>query len=302
LCSRRYPDVAFAATHNAMATATDPGWFIPEQGLSITGQLDAGVRALLIDVWPGFPTTQGRVATSRSAYAHAKAELVTELGPETVAAGLRVVDAVTTPTPAGPEALYLCHALCELGATAFEPAMESVKTWMDTHPDEVLTLIVQDHVPASEIGAGLTASGLAAYAATPPNPGAPWSTLREMITGGRRLYVLLENGNGGAAYPWLANAYRRLVQETPYTARTIADLSTCKPNRGTADAPLLLLNHWLSGFASLVTNAQQANTAAVLGARAELCRRQRQLPNYVAVNYADIGDVAAIVRQLNGVG
>jgi hypothetical protein len=127
LCDRRYPAVAFAASHNAMATASDRAWFIPEQGLSIIGQLDDGVRALLIDVWPGFPTTQGRVATARSAYAAAKAQLESELGPETVAAGLRIANAVTNPTPAGPEDLYMCHALCELGATQFLPAMADVR-------------------------------------------------------------------------------------------------------------------------------------------------------------------------------
>jgi hypothetical protein len=40
----------------------------------------------------------------------------------------------------------------------------------------------------------------------------------------------------------------------------------------------------------------------VLGHRAQLCRTGRQLPNYIAVNYADIGDLQTAVRQLNGVG
>jgi hypothetical protein len=301
LCDRRCPDVAYAASHNSMATATDPTWFIPEQGHSITGQLDDGVRALLIDVWPGYPTTQNRVATARSAYAEAKAQLERELGPEVVAAGLRVVDAVSDPTPAGPETLYLCHGLCEIGATAFQPEMASVRAWLDTHPDEILTVVIEDYVDAGRIGAALEASGLASYAAAPPDAGAPWPTLREMITSGKRLYVLLENGTRTDRYPWLANAYQRLLQETPYTAPTPADLATCKPNRGRADAPLLLMNHWLTGFDQLVSNARRANAAAVLGTRAELCRTERRLPTFVAVNYTDLGDLRAVVRKLNGV-
>jgi len=302
LCDRRYPDVAYAASHNAMSMATDPSWFIPEQGRSVVDQLDHGVRAMLLDVWPGFPTTQGRVATARSAYADGRAQLERELGSEVVAAGLRVVDAVSDPTPAGPKALYLCHGLCELGATPFQPEMAAVKTWLDTHPDEVLTVIVEDHAPAAEIGAALVASGLADYAAAPPPADGMWPTLRQMITSGKRLYVLLEQGQGGADHPWLANAYQRLVQETPYTAPTLADLRTCTPNRGPRDAPLLLVNHWLSGFAQLVSSARQANAASVLGPRLQLCRTQRQLPNIVAVNYADIGDLETVVRVLNGVG
>jgi hypothetical protein len=39
----------------------------------------------------------------------------------------------------------------------------------------------------------------------------------------------------------------------------------------------------------------------VLGARAELCRTERRLPTFVAVNYTDLGDLRAVVRKLNGV-
>jgi hypothetical protein len=46
LCARSYTDVAFPATHNAMAAADAPGWLIPEQPTGLVGQLDAGIRAL----------------------------------------------------------------------------------------------------------------------------------------------------------------------------------------------------------------------------------------------------------------
>lgn len=170
LCDRRFNDVALAGTHNAMATASDRSWFIPEQGPSIPGQLDDGVRALLIDVWPGFPTVDGRVATARSAWADAKAELERDVGVETVAAGLRLLEAVQEATPAGPEGLYLCHGLCELGSADVEGSMALVKAWLDAHPDEVITIGIEDHVAAADIGAALDASGLDAYAATPPAP------------------------------------------------------------------------------------------------------------------------------------
>ncbi len=59
LCDRRFNDVSFAATHNSMAVAGQPGWFLGEQGRSIIGQLDDGVRALTIDVWPGQARVRG---------------------------------------------------------------------------------------------------------------------------------------------------------------------------------------------------------------------------------------------------
>ena len=62
------------------------------------------------------------------------------------------------------------------------------------------------------------------------------------------------------------------------------------------------MNHWLFGFRSLVTDARQVNTLAVLGGRVQKCRAERQLPNFVSVNYADIGDLLQVVKDLNGVG
>ena len=92
-----------------------------------------------------------------------------------------------------------------------------------------------------------------------------------------------------------------ITQETPYTFPTVESFS-CAPNRGPADAPLFLLNHWLAGFTALVTSAQQVNTLDVLGSRAEQCRQERgQIPNFVAVNFLDIGDTIAVVDRLNGV-
>lgn len=301
LCERRFDEVAYISTHNSMATASDPRWYIPEQTPSIEGQLDDGARSLLVDVWPGYPTTDGRVATARSAYAEAKATLEAELGVETVAAGLRVIDAVSTSTPDGPEALYMCHGLCELGARQLQSSMAAVKTWLDTHPDEVLSIVIEDHAPAAQIGQTIVDSGLSVYATAPPAAGTRWPTLREMITSGKRLYIMLEEGEGGAEFPWLANAFDALVQDTPYTYDSVASLQTCAANRGPSDAPLFLLNHWLSGFGQLVTNARLANAADVLGVRAQACATERQLPNFVAVNYADIGDVRAVVDRLNGV-
>jgi hypothetical protein len=91
------------------------------------------------------------------------------------------------------------------------------------------------------------------------------------------------------------------VQETPYDFPTVESFS-CAPNRGTPDAPLLQINHWLNGFTSLVSDAELVNAADVLGPRVEECRRERGMqPNLIAVNYADIGDLLAVVDELNGV-
>ena len=103
-----------------------------------------------------------------------------------------------------------------------------------------------------------------------------------MIRSGRRLVVMVEEGDGGDQAPWLVNGFEH-TQDTPYTFPTVESFS-CDSNRGPDDAPLLLLNHWLSGFSSLVSDAQLVNARDVLlpassnvrtsGADPQFCRRQ----------------------------
>ena len=133
LCDRPYNDVAFVATHNAMSAADEPGWFIPEQPTGLVGQLDDGVRVLLIDTWYGqTTTTPGLIATAPGSHGAALAQADQLFGPPVVTSVLRLRDAVT-PTPVGPVEPYLCHGLCEIGATRWEPQMAEVKAWLDAH-------------------------------------------------------------------------------------------------------------------------------------------------------------------------
>jgi hypothetical protein len=298
LCDRPFDEVAYAASHNAMSVAREPGWFLAEQIDPIAVQLDQGVRALLVDVWSGVPAGDV-VRTARSSYAEALEIAEEELGPEIVAAALRVAESIAGEA-VGTEARFLCHGLCETGSTPFLEALAELRAWMAGHPDEVVTLFVEDHVDADLIAADIVAAGLLPFVHEPV-VGAPWPTLGEMVRSGRRLVVMLEEGNGGAEAPWLVNGFE-ITQETPYTFPTVESFS-CDPNRGPSDAPLFQLNHWLAGFTSLVTDAELVNERDVLLARAEQCAAERgQLPNLIAVNYVAIGDVFEVVDELNDVG
>ena len=295
LCDRGYDEVSYLTTHNAMSVADAPGWYLAEQPHSITSQLDGGARGLMLDVWEARPAGDyvSSLAVDR---AEGRQQLEDAFGPEVVASALRVVEAIIGP-PTGPPALYLCHGLCEIGATELAPTLDALRVWLDTNPDEVVSVIVENHVPAADVGAAIVAAGLEPYLATPTDT---WPTLRSMITSGRRLVVMTEKGSGGSDYPWLAHAFD-LTQDTPYTFPSADDFS-CEPNRGTSDSPLFLVNHWLSGFGNLVSAAEQVNVDQVLGARVEQCREERGMqPTFVGVNYYSIGDVATVVAELNGV-
>ena len=297
LCHRPFNDVAYVASHNAMSAATEPGWFLAEQADSIPVQLDQGVRALLVDVWSGIPAGTV-VRTAPGSYEEARAIVEEELGPEVVVAAQRLADSAAGQTT-GAEARFLCHGLCETGSTPFLEMLEQLRGWLIANPDEVVTLFIEDHVDAGLIAADVETAGLLDFVYD-PSSGDPWPTLGEMIRSGQRLVVILEEGKGGDPSPWLVNGFE-YTQDTPYTFPTVESFS-CDPNRGPDDAPLLLLNHWLSGFTSLVTDAELVNTRDVLLPRAEQCLDERgSIPTFVAVNYVAIGDVYDVVDELNGV-
>ncbi len=298
LCGRRYDDVAFPATHNAMSAADATGWFIPEQPTGLLGQLDAGIRVLLIDTWYGQRTDRpGLVATAPDSRPAALAAAERDFGPEAVQSALRIRDAVTL-RRTGPPTPYLCHGLCEIGATELQPELAAVRAWLDAHPREVVTFIVEDEVTPADTAAVFDRAGLTPLVHTQP-PGQPWPTLGQMIDSGRRVVVMMERHGGGSAYPWLLPAFR-YVQDTPFTNPTVADLR-CDRERGTGDSPLLLVNYWLANFSSLVSDARTINALGVLGPFLARCEKERgMLPNFVAVNFFNEGDLFRAVDQLNG--
>jgi hypothetical protein len=162
-----------------------------------------------------------------------------------------------------------------------------------------VTLFIQDEVTPADTAAAFEQAGLLDVVHE-QTQGEPWPTLGEMVRTGKRLVVLMENEGGGSAYPWLLQGFD-WVQDTPYTNPTL-DSFSCARLRGRPDSPLFLLNHWLDGVTSIVTDAQQANARDVLLPQVERCRKERgHIPNYVAVNWYSAGDLFGVVDTLNGV-
>ncbi|WP_395692290.1 hypothetical protein [Nocardioides sp.] len=301
LCSRRYDEVVFPATHNSMSAADIKGWFFPEQPDGIVAQLDHGIRVLLVDSWYGQRTDRpGVVATAEESRAKAIAEARDTYGAATVDSALRLQQAFGL-APRGRVQPYLCHAMCELGSTPWLDSLRDTRTWLEQHPTEVVTLFVQDEVSPADTADLIEKAGLLPYVYTPSGDPAtaPWPTLGQMIDSGKRLVVLMEKRGGGEEWPWLLQGFR-WVQDTPYLFRSPAEFS-CDRNRGPADAPLFLVNHWISDKRATVSNAAKVNARGVLLRRVEQCERERDRPaNFVAVDYYDQGDLMSVVDTLNG--
>ena len=101
LCDRPLDQVVLAGAHNAMSAADYPGWMFPNQEAGMAEQMRHGIRALLFDVHNGIPVA-GRVKTVLEDEPGSRAKFETALGPEGVAAAMRIRDRLVGP-PEGPK-------------------------------------------------------------------------------------------------------------------------------------------------------------------------------------------------------
>ena len=249
LCDRRFDQVAYPTTHNAMSSA-DAGWVAPNQQHGITRQLEDGIRGLMLDMY----RDQGE--------------------------------------------LKLCHGSCLLGEQLLAEGLGEVTRFLRGHPGEVVTLIVEPGggFADADIAAAFAAAGLERFAHSQAL-GAPWPTLREMISSGRRVVVFTQSRDGSV--PWYLDQWA-FTWETPYSFQRASDF-TCARDRGDMANSIYTVNHFLGRPLPDRALAEEVNHNPLLIDRLEQCRRESgRLPNFVAVDHYDIGDLAAAVRTLNG--
>jgi hypothetical protein len=284
LCGHRYDEVVHAATHNSMSSP-DVVMVWPEHDGDIRSQLDAGVRALLIDTHHWTPLVSDEQLTAAEPFLPPPVaeEVFARLGP------LREER----------DGTFLCHNQCSLGAIALVDALGTVREFLDENPDEVVTLIIQDAITPAETADAFSDAGLDGYLHE-HELGTPWTTLGELIDRGERLVVFAETE--GPPPGWYHQAFEHM-QDTPYDFPQPEGFN-CARNRGDPDASLFLLNHWVSRPDSAPDRATavDVNRHDVIVDRARTCERERGgMVNYVAVDFYSLGDLTGAVDTLNGV-
>jgi hypothetical protein len=306
LCDRPLNEVAFPAAHNAMSAAKLPGWYQPNQRNDIRGQLDDGIRAFLIDSHYGIKRSSGPVLTDleREGTSKVLEGINDELGPE-AAAAFQAIDARFAKRGGGGKpGSYFCHVVCELGSIEMVRTLDWFRDFLQSHPDELVILFIEDKVSPTDTAAAFEKSGILHYAYIhKPDQGFP--TLRELIEADKRLFVMAEVDAGAGAIPWYHQGFD-LAMETPYTFGSPEDLespASCVMNRGGTGKPLFQLNHWVEKLPRSPKTAEQINDFDFVVKRARTCRRLRAdaLPNIVAVDYYDKGAVVEAAQAMNGI-
>lgn len=295
LCDRRLNDVVFPATHNSYAAAAEPGWLFANQRYPIARQLDDGIRAFLLDIHFGvLDKKAGRVRTDLRAEGTDRNKVAKVLSPEALRTADRLAGRIGAGKLNGKPSLYLCHTLCELGAEPLDQELKAIGSFLDRHPNQVLIVIVEDYVPPRTIEEAFDRAGLLPYVATLQRK-TPLPTLGDLIHSGKRLVVFAEDKGGTPA--WYMPAFS-FIQDTPYdvTRRNALD---CSLNRGRADNPMLLLNHWIARFPPRVSDQVKVG-GSFLHDRVARCSREKGIPGgIVAVDFYERTGVVTVAKALN---
>ncbi len=197
----------------------------------------------------------------------------------------------------------LCHGgnviACNVaGMKPLADGLAEITEFLDRRPNEVVTIIFESYITEADTEAAFVASDLLRYVHVQA-VGDAWPSLRDLIEADTRLIVFTDQSS--AARPWHHYVWQH-AWETHYSFQNPSQFS-CNRNRGSLSNPLFILNHFLTNFIGSPALANQVNHNPLFIDRALQCESESgRLPNFVTVDFHDIGDLFDVVDTLNGVG
>ena len=226
--------------------------------------------------------------------------------------------------------LSLCHTHCMLqDAGLLSSYLATVKEWLDSHPQEVVTVLIttHDHFPMSAFDHAFNVSGAKPYVYIPPLknlmkeslPHDAWPTLGELIGKGTRLITFMDYGAPNLVAPYILPQFF-YFWETPFDSTDPAALSRCDIDRPAHLSTKLvatnetrkynyIVNHYLDTEVGVVDIPNRRDTwrtnswagAGGIGQHVEACvERWGEGPAVVLVDYFEKGEVILAQNRMNG--
>jgi hypothetical protein len=296
LCDVRLNEAVFAGTHNSFSAADSPGWFIANQKRTIGRQLEDGIRLFLIDPHWGVSADDGKVRTDFASERRDRNKVAKAMPPDVLKSAERLAGRLGAGDATGERDVWLCHTVCELGATRMVDSLEEMRKFLDENRGEVLILFIEPYVPPAEIANVFQSSGLDRYVVTLARD-EPLPTLGQLVRRNRRVVVFTEKDADGTV-PWYLDGFS-FVQDTPLGATKVRQLR-CDRERGSADSPLAMINHWADVFPPRREANMPFQRRQVIVDRAHRCARRLGVTvNLIPVDHYDLGDLIPAVDELN---
>ncbi|KAF9033610.1 PLC-like phosphodiesterase [Panaeolus papilionaceus] len=274
LCDRKYGNTTFLTAHNSFAYSSNPLALARTQVVDIPTQMNLGARTL-----------QGQAHMENGQ-------------------------------------LRFCHTSCALfDGGLVSDYLKKVKTFLDANPYEVFTFIFTNPDRQSIPGVWKPAfdnAGITPLAYVPPSRPMKrddWPTLRELIDTNKRVIVFLDegaDGRDGGVVDFILPQFQ-MVWEDPFSPTDASFPCSIQRTAGplSNDDHMHLINHNLNrniipiGDGVLVSdfvNAPKTNSESSILAHANGCAplSQGRAPNFVLLDYIDIGQGKRTVDILNG--
>lgn len=204
--------------------------------------------------------------------------------------------------------LGFCHKSCDAGVRNPAQLLSNINSFLEVNENEVLILEfeINDDSLTNLFGA-IEDSGLGKYVHVPStfnSDNYEWPTMQTLIDANERLLLLAHGGEMQSCQtdkcPDILYKYD-YIQQTNWNDDTCDIMGNSKEDRG-----FFMMNHWMNNDASGLpspSNAAEFNTYESLRKRYERCDDDggdgKRLPNIIAVDFWDVGDVLDFVRDVN---
>jgi hypothetical protein len=263
-----------------MSAADSRGWLIANQDRAIDQQLRDGIRLFKISTHSGTETSAGSVRTDITSEGTNLNRVASKLTAPAREALQRLSAALLPGSLAGRRRdIWLCHTLCELGATKMVDFLVVIRRFLERNPGQVIVLFDEDYVSERDLQDAFKRAGLFRYLAT-PQPKQALPTLRDLIRSRHNVVVFAQKPTSGD-YAWNANAFAWWIQDTPLGARKPRQF-TCRESRGSPSNPLLMMNDWADIFPPRPKPNVPLVQRSFILARARQCIAQRgRIPNLI---------------------
>lgn len=189
----------------------------------------------------------------------------------------------------------VCGHTCQTGSTRFLPILHSIKAWIDRHPHDVLSILLDNQLPNTELLRVLTDTtmGKQAYAHAPAQS---WPSLRQIRK--QKKSVVLFVTRHIPSTPWL-NPYKQHLWGTSTRVRSIRHIR-CQPTFGIAGNGLYLFHFFLHNPTRIQRNAQLLHKEETAMQIAIKCKEKMgKTPNFVMTQMASIGSMKQVIKALN---
>ena len=184
------------------------------------------------------------------------------------------------------------HGYSFLGVKPLSTYLGTIKKFLETNPNEIITLILECYTTANAIESDLINAGLINYLHTQDSISA-WPILQQMIDSDKRLVVLSDKSDASPKQDWYHYVWDFAV-ENKYGE------INCEYNRGDSSNNLFIFNHFVTSRIGSFTKAKKVNSNPYFLNYIKKCELlKNKFPNFITVDFYETGNTLDVVNQLN---